>query len=197
MAPVIKTRAGWVAAWLLVVTLAAGLGCNRPEQRGSDAARGTQAASTAPITPSAPPPAPPQAAAPPSTSVAATMPAVKPVQSPQPKPVSAKAASADAAPSVPPAALAKCLAAKGVTMYGDFRCPHCADQKALFGESFKLVPYVECGTPGKPMTLANQAQACRDLGITKYPTWIFPDGERVANPQPLNALAEKAGCKVR
>jgi hypothetical protein len=201
MAPGIKARAGWISAWLLVVMLAAGLGCNRQEQRGSDTARGTQAASTAPVTPSMPSPAPPQAAAPPSASVVATTPAANPAQPPRPKPVSAKAGGADAAPSVPPnvppEALAKCLAAKGVTMYGDFRCPHCAQQKALFGESFKLVPYVECGTPGKPMTLPNQAQACRDLGITKYPTWIFPDGERVANPQPLNALAEKAGCKVR
>lgn len=92
--------------------------------------------------------------------------------------------------------LAKCLAAKKVTMYGDFRCPHCAQQKAMFGASFKYVPYVECGTPGKPMTAANQQQPCRDLQITKYPTWIFPNGERDASVLPLDKLAEKAGCKV-
>ncbi len=82
-------------------------------------------------------------------------------------------------------------------MYGDFRCPHCADQKALFGSSLKYVPYVECGTPGKPMNAVNQQQICRDLQISKYPTWIFPDGERLATVLTLEQLAEKAGCKVQ
>ena len=43
---------------------------------------------------------------------------------------------------------AKCLADKKTTMYGSLLCPHCDDQKKLFGAAFRYVPYVECTTPG-------------------------------------------------
>ena len=39
---------------------------------------------------------------------------------------------------------AQCLTDKGVTMYGSVNCPHCLSQKAMFGESFQYVTYVEC-----------------------------------------------------
>ena len=38
---------------------------------------------------------------------------------------------------------AQCLRERGVTMYGADWCPHCQDQKTLFGSAFALVPYVE------------------------------------------------------
>jgi hypothetical protein len=89
---------------------------------------------------------------------------------------------------------AQCLKAKQATMYGDFRCPHCADQKEMFGASFKYVSYVECGIKGQPMRV--QQQACRELQIKDYPTWTFPDGDRLVGPQTLQKLGEKTGCTL-
>jgi len=57
------------------------------------------------------------------------------------------------------------------TMYGAHWCPHCQEQKALFGKAFEQVPYVECSPQGGPGT--PQAQECRDKGITSYPTWVI------------------------
>src|SRR3989344_7482831 len=67
---------------------------------------------------------------------------------------------------------AQCLADKEVIFYGAFWCPHCQTQKALFGRSVKLLPYVECSTPDGN----DQLQICKDEGIESYPTWEFPDG---------------------
>ena len=41
-------------------------------------------------------------------------------------------------------AFAKCLATKQTTMYGLYWCPHCIEQKEMFGDAFHYVPYVEC-----------------------------------------------------
>ena len=45
-------------------------------------------------------------------------------------------------------AFARCLTDRQVKMYGAYWCPHCAEQKEMFGESFALAPYVECGVAG-------------------------------------------------
>ena len=89
-------------------------------------------------------------------------------------------------------AFAQCLAAKNVLMYGAYWCPHCKDQKDEFGKSFQYVHYVECAIPGRPPSV--QTDACKLADIKKYPTWIFPDGERVEAVLPLAELAQKAGC---
>ena len=87
---------------------------------------------------------------------------------------------------------AQCLAKQKVTMYGSFLCPHCDDQKKLFGASFKYVPYVECSMPGiRQMTFA-----CRMAEIRFTPTWIFPDGERQTGLQSLQQLSTKTGCRL-
>jgi hypothetical protein len=39
---------------------------------------------------------------------------------------------------------AKCLAAKNAKMYGLYWCPHCLEQKKMFGKSIQYVPYQEC-----------------------------------------------------
>lgn len=60
--------------------------------------------------------------------------------------------------------LAKCLTNNGVKMYGSIKCSHCAEQKALFGDAFKFIDYVECTT--------NQS-ACSNLeGV---PAWEIKD----------------------
>jgi len=86
-------------------------------------------------------------------------------------------------------ALAKCLTQKGAVMYGASWCSHCADQKALFGDSFQYVTYVECAEGD------GQAQACKDAGVTAYPAWKI-GGELSYGAKPLATLALEAGCTV-
>ena len=46
-------------------------------------------------------------------------------------------------------AFARCLTERGVKMYGAWWCPHCVEQKEMFGASFEYAPYVECGIKGE------------------------------------------------
>jgi glutaredoxin len=87
---------------------------------------------------------------------------------------------------------AKCLSEKSVTMYGVPWCPHCADQKELFGTSFQHVKYVDCAVPGT----RRETDQCKQMGIKHTPTWIFSDGQRLEGTIPLEKLGEKSGCKL-
>lgn len=88
-------------------------------------------------------------------------------------------------------AFAQCLSNTGAKMYGASWCPHCQNQKKLFGDSFSKIDYVECADPADPN---KQAQACTDANITGYPTWIFADGQRIEGEAPFEKLSEKSGC---
>jgi thiol-disulfide isomerase/thioredoxin len=87
---------------------------------------------------------------------------------------------------------AKCLKDQGAVMYGAFWCPHCQDQKALFGKSQKFIEYVECSTADSRGTTI----ACQKENITSYPTWAFSDGSRQTGTMSLSLLAEKTGCEL-
>jgi len=89
-------------------------------------------------------------------------------------------------------AFAQCLGTKQAKMYGAYWCPHCAEQKELFGSSFDYAPYVECGIKGSRAT----QQVCLDAGVKRYPTWVFADGTRVEGKQELQFLSEKSGCTL-
>ncbi|OHA89491.1 MAG: hypothetical protein A3C70_01485 [Candidatus Zambryskibacteria bacterium RIFCSPHIGHO2_02_FULL_43_14] len=90
---------------------------------------------------------------------------------------------------------ASCLAEKGAIFYGAFWCSHCQNQKALFGNSARLLPYVECSTPdGK-----NQLPICKDQGVTGYPTWDFITGTttiRESGEISLARLSELTNCPL-
>ena len=87
---------------------------------------------------------------------------------------------------------AQCITDSGATFYAAFWCPHCQEQKAMFGKSAELLPYLECSAPdGK-----TQLQVCTDAGITGYPTWEFADGSRLNGTQSLETLAEKTSCAL-
>ena len=85
---------------------------------------------------------------------------------------------------------AKCLAEKGVKFYGAFWCPHCNEQKKLFGKSAKYLDYVECSTPDR----RGQTPVCIGKDIGSYPTWEFPDGSRKTGLVSLEELGSKSGC---
>ena len=92
----------------------------------------------------------------------------------------------------PVAQFTQCLADKGALFYGAFWCPHCQDQKKLFGDAQKLLPYVECSTSDGN----GQTQICKEKGITGYPTWMFADGSKAEGKQSFAQLSEKTGCTL-
>jgi hypothetical protein len=86
----------------------------------------------------------------------------------------------------------QCLKDKGVKFYGAFWCPHCQNQKKMFGNSSKLLPYVECSLPSGN----GQTQECIDKNIQTYPTWEFADGSRETGELSFERLAEKSSCSL-
>ena len=113
---------------------------------------------------------------------------------------------------------AQCLKDQGATFYGAFWCPHCAAEKALFGTSVHLLPYVECSTPDA----SGQDATCNAKQIESYPTWEFttpikfPDaevasmtaptqtgnvwsfvpGSQLRGVQTLQQLSDQTGCAL-
>jgi hypothetical protein len=89
-------------------------------------------------------------------------------------------------------AFAKCLAAKQVKMYGLYWCPHCADQKAMFGKSFDYIPYVECAIRGsKELT-----PQCKTAGVTLFPAWQVAGGAPQPGVLSLDDLSLRTGCAL-
>jgi hypothetical protein len=83
--------------------------------------------------------------------------------------------------------LAKCLTEKGIIMYGRDSCPHCQEQKKIFGGSFSLVNYIDCvETPGK----------C-PAEIKWIPAWVFPDKKIVYGAKTLEELNKLSGCPFK
>jgi uncharacterized membrane protein len=99
---------------------------------------------------------------------------------------------AASAPPPPQAAyaegLARHLAASGVKLYGAYWCPHCTDQKEMFGAAAGQLPYIECDgrSPlGKPTV-------CAAAGIRAFPTWDI-GGTRYEGVLSLEELARLSG----
>jgi uncharacterized membrane protein len=91
-------------------------------------------------------------------------------------------------------ALAEHLSSIGAKMYSAYWCPHCHDQKQLFGQTaFQKINYVECDPNGRN----SQTDLCRSLGEDKlkgYPTWEI-NGQYVSGTQSLTELADLSGYK--
>ena len=85
-------------------------------------------------------------------------------------------------------ALAEYLTDQNVLFYGASWCPHCQEQKRLFGASATRLPYVEC-SPAGPNT--PQAPSCSRAGIQSYPTWVI-NGR--AYPGEVMTLAQLAAA---
>ncbi|MEO1145982.1 MAG: vitamin K epoxide reductase family protein [Cyanobacteria bacterium J06638_22] len=87
-------------------------------------------------------------------------------------------------------ALAQHLTDQGARMFGAYWCPHCHDQKVLFGrEAFDQVTYVECAPDGAN----SQAELCGSIPeIRGYPTWEV-NGQYFSGRQTLEQLAQSSG----
>jgi hypothetical protein len=87
---------------------------------------------------------------------------------------------------------AQCLAARQAKMYGLYWCPHCIEQKEMFGDAFHYVPYVECAIKNS----SEMAPECKIAGVKLFPSWQFgmdPPKEGVLS---LHALSDKTGCTL-
>ncbi|MEB3293373.1 MAG: vitamin K epoxide reductase family protein [Synechococcales bacterium] len=95
-------------------------------------------------------------------------------------------------------ALAQHLQATGAKMYGAYWCPHCCEQKQLFGQdAMKQLGYVECAEGG----LQSQTEQCRSIipDVEKqtgekfgFPTWQI-NGQFYSGRRSLAELAELSG----
>jgi hypothetical protein len=87
-------------------------------------------------------------------------------------------------------ALAEHLREEGVLFYGASWCPHCQEQKRLFGASADRLPYIECSPAGPN---APQSPACSRAGVQTYPTWIIDGRAIVGEVLSLARLANASG----
>ena len=87
---------------------------------------------------------------------------------------------------------AKCLASKQAKMYGLYWCPHCAEQKAMFGKAFQYVPYVECAIKDSH----DLAAACTAAGVKLFPSWQFGTNKPIEGVFPMEELSDKTGCSL-
>jgi len=63
---------------------------------------------------------------------------------------------------------AKYLSVNKIVMYSAYWCPHCNDQKQLFGkEAVEELIIVECAKDGQN----NQYKLCQEKGIEGFPSW--------------------------
>jgi len=86
------------------------------------------------------------------------------------------------------AALADHLRENGAVVYGAYWCPHCQEQKQMFGPAASSLPYVECDPRG-----ANaQPGACQAAGVRAYPTWVI-GGQRIEGEVTPSELARLSG----
>ncbi|MGE3268638.1 MAG: vitamin K epoxide reductase family protein [Chloroflexota bacterium] len=82
------------------------------------------------------------------------------------------------------AALADHLKESGAVFYGAYWCPHCQNQKQMFGAAASRLPYVECDPRG-----ANaQPAACQAAGVRAFPTWVI-NGQKLEGEVSVSDLA--------
>lgn len=84
-------------------------------------------------------------------------------------------------------ALAEHLTKEGVLFYGASWCPHCQEQKRIFGASANRLPYIECSPAGRN---APQSPSCNRAGVQTYPTWVINGRAIVGEVLTLAQLAE-------
>ncbi len=69
-------------------------------------------------------------------------------------------------------AFAKFLSTSSFTFFGADWCPHCKEQKALFQDGAKYLPFVEVTNGDRSLNQLGQTEE-----ITAYPTWDFGNGK--------------------
>ncbi len=88
--------------------------------------------------------------------------------------------------------VAEALTTAGAKFYGASWCPHCQDQKKLFGTAARYLPYVECAPNGAQ---SPQATECVAEQIKGYPTWII-NGNRYSRMLSVKQLGLMVGVRA-
>lgn len=84
--------------------------------------------------------------------------------------------------------LAKHLHKKGIVMYSAFWCPHCRNQREMFGrEAWKEMTWVECGKGG----VGRDERRCAN--VDGFPTFLAGRKEIGSGEMKLAVLAELSG----
>jgi glutaredoxin len=87
--------------------------------------------------------------------------------------------------------LAQHLKKIGAKIYVAWWCPHCHEQKQLFGkQAFTIIPAVECAEDGKNA----RPELCKAAKIKGFPTWIIK-GKQYSGTTSLQKLAEISNYK--
>ena len=87
--------------------------------------------------------------------------------------------------------LAEHLTKEGAVMYNAYWCPHCHDQKEMFGkEASEKLNLVECASDG----FNNKRDLCEAKGITGFPSWEI-NGTIDSGVKSLKELAELSNYK--
>ncbi len=85
--------------------------------------------------------------------------------------------------------LAQHLTQVGAKLYTAYWCPHCRDQKELFGkEAAAALTIIECAPDGRD----NQADLCKQKGVQGYPSWEIK-GAIDSGVKQLETLASLSG----
>ncbi|MEO8891885.1 MAG: vitamin K epoxide reductase family protein [Coleofasciculaceae cyanobacterium] len=88
-------------------------------------------------------------------------------------------------------ALARHLKKAGVKEYFAYWCPHCYEQKQLFGkQAVAELEKIECAADGKDA----KPQACIDAGVKAFPSWEI-NGKLTSGVKTLEELADATGYK--
>lgn len=89
--------------------------------------------------------------------------------------------------------LANHLAKVGAKEYIAFWCPHCHEQKLLFGkEAYKVITDNNVKTECAPESPVGKPQDCKAAGVQGFPTWII-NKKSYSGVQNLNDLANASG----
>lgn len=84
-------------------------------------------------------------------------------------------------------AFAQCLTDQGMVMYGTDWCPHCQNQKRMFGDAFESIEFVNCDF---------KSGLCKQKNIEGYPTWYHGDTYFDKGVLTFEELGKEAGCEV-
>ncbi|GIW92177.1 MAG: hypothetical protein KatS3mg110_0218 [Pirellulaceae bacterium] len=101
------------------------------------------------------------------------------------------ASRAEAEPARDLVAFAKALSAAGVKFFGADWCPFCNQQKALFEDGARFLPFIEVTNPDRTLNDVGVAN-----NITAFPTWEFPDGSRATGVLSLDELSQRSGVPI-
>ena len=80
---------------------------------------------------------------------------------------------------------AQYLTEQGAIMYGTEWCPHCKNQKALFGNSFQYINYIDCD---------KESNICDAAEVKGFPTWEI-DGRLYPGEQSFEELSLYSGVE--